>query len=158
MLSPCEVFEILNRRRAALQAFLVEGLRDSPGRRRCPLLEESVVLDRSARLVDAFLRALRAEAAALGEVLARWAEDGFREGLSPADWLRALNLLEEKVAVLVREETADPGTALGRVAAVLASARERLGESRATPEGEASPPSSDQARSEARVLAGTGPR
>lgn len=156
--TPCEVIEMLNRRRAAIQAFLVEGLRDPPGRRRCRLLEESVVLDRSARLVDVFLRAIRAEAAALGEVLARWTEDGRREGFSPFDWPRALSLLEEKVAAIVSEEAADPGTALGRVAAVLASARERLGESRATQEGEASPPSLGEAPSEDRVLAGAGHR
>ncbi len=158
MQTPCEVIALLNRRRAAIQAFLVEGLRDPPGRRRCRLLEESVVLDRSARLVDAFLRAVCAEAQALGEFIARLAEEGRREGHSPLDWLRALNLLEEKVVALVREEAVDPGTALRRVAAVLASARDRLGGSRATPEGEASPPSVGEAPPEDRLLAGAGPR
>lgn len=154
MQTPCEVFEMLNRRRAAIQAFLVEGLREPPGRRRCRLLEESVVLDRSARLVDAFLRAIRAEAAALGEVMARWVEDGRREGHTTGEWSRALNLLEEKVAALVRDEASDPSTALGRVAAVLAAARERLRDSQEAPAGAAA--SEEKASPGGRVVAGAG--
>lgn len=126
MQTPCELFDRLARQRAAILAFLVSGWCDRPGHRRCRLLEESVVLDRSARLVDAFLRAVRAEAAALGDFVVRLVQDGREEGQTPGDWLHALNLLEEKVVSLVREEVADPGGALGRVAAVLATARERL--------------------------------
>ncbi len=125
MQTPCEIFEVLARKRAAIQAFLVAGLHEPPGRRRYRLLEESVVLDRSARLVDAFLRAIRAEAQALGDFVARLAEDARREGSSPLDWLRALNLLEQKVRSLIPEDARARASDLARISEVIEEAREQ---------------------------------
>ncbi len=135
MQTPCEVFEVLARKRAAIQSFLVAGLHEPAGRRRCRLLEESVVLDRSARLVDAFLRAVRAEAQALGDFVARLSEDARREGFSPLYWLRAVHLLEQKVLSLLREEAGDQDPTLARVSAVFEDAKERARRAASQPPG-----------------------
>lgn len=150
MQSPCDWIEMLNRRRAAIQASLVAAWREPVGRGWCRLLEESVVLDRSARLVDALLRAIRAEAATLGDLVARWIEDGRRDHQSAGHWLGVLDLLEEKVISIVREEISDPSPAIRRIMAVFALARERIDRSRETTTNASSPGSEASIRTPCR--------
>ena len=101
--TPCELIELLSRHRTTIQTFLVSSLCD-PLTSRGRMLEESIVLDRASRLVDALLRSTRSEATALAESVLRMAEDAIREGLHAGEVLKALNLLDEKVCTILREQ------------------------------------------------------